>query len=108
MKTTSDHCLLYVTASSQEEALHLGRTLVEERLVACANLIPQMTSLYRWKDKIETAQEVVLLLKTKKCLTDQVRSTIERIHSYEVPCILSLPIEAGLEKYLSWLDESTV
>lgn len=95
--------LLYVTTQDIEEARTLARELVKRRLVACANILPQMESIYRWNEKIEHANEAVLILKTKARLVPQTIAAVEELHSYETPCVLSLPIESGASKYLDWL-----
>jgi len=99
--------MLYVTAGSPEEAGRIGRTLVEERLVACVNVIPSMHAIYRWQGRIEEAQECVILAKTRR---ERVASCIARIralHSYECPCVVALPIAEGNPAFLDWITEQT-
>lgn len=108
MESIAQHCLVYVTAESREEALAIGRSLVEERLVACANVIDGMTSVYFWKDQIEQASEAVLLLKTRQELVPRVIIRVEDLHSYDCPCVVALPISAGNPVYLQWLSNETV
>jgi periplasmic divalent cation tolerance protein len=103
----TDLRLLYVTTSSSAEAEKIAHALLAERLIACANLLPQMRSLYHWKGSIETADETVLILKTRAELVDQVITRTRELHSYACPCILSLPIETGNLDYLNWLKEET-
>ncbi len=98
--------IVYVTAGNEEEATKIADTLVNEKLVACANIFP-IKSVYRWKDKTQHDREVVIILKTRTDLVDEVIKRIESIHSYETPCILSIPIEKGSKKFLRWIDEST-
>ncbi len=95
--------LIYVTCASLEESERIGEILVAERLVACVNLIPGMTSIYRWQGKVERGQEVVLVAKTTLARTAAVTERIIALHCYEVPCIVALPILAGNPGYLSWL-----
>lgn len=95
--------LCYLTASSKEEARNIGRTLVEKRLAACVNILDAMESMYWWEGKIETGEEVVLIAKTEARLVESLIATVKAIHSYSVPCVLSLPIETGNPDYLAWL-----
>lgn len=99
--------LLYVTTPTREEARSLANELLSRRLIACANLLPQMESIYRWKGNIESANECVLLLKTDAALVADVTQAIESLHSYEVPCVLELPIESGSLPYLNWIHSET-
>lgn len=100
------YAILYVTVPTVEEGERIGRVLLEERMVGCVNLIPQMRSVYWWEGKLETSSEAVLLLKTVRSNFDRVASRITELHPYEVPCVLSLPIEAGTSPYLDWLRTS--
>ena len=98
---------VYVTTSSLEEARAIGRRLVEERLAACANLLPGMESIYRWQGGIETAQETVLIAKTRAGLVDQLSARVRELHSYDCPCVVALPITAGNPAYLRWIGAET-
>lgn len=97
----------YVTAGSREEALAIGRTLVEERLAACANVLGGMTSIYWWQGAVEQASEAVLILKTRTELVERLTARVTEIHSYECPCVVALPIEAGNPPYLDWIAGET-
>jgi periplasmic divalent cation tolerance protein len=99
--------LLYITTSSPEEAQALGHTLVEERLAACANIIPGMRSVYWWEGKLETAAETVLILKTRDDLVSAATERVESLHSYACPCVLGLPVAAGSPAYVKWLLDET-
>lgn len=99
--------LLYVTASGPEEAEMLGHILVEERLAACANIIPGMRSIYWWQEKLETAAETVLILKTRDDLVAAATERVKALHSYTCPCVLSLPVTAGNPAYVKWLLDET-
>ena len=81
----------------------MAHALVEKRLAACVNVIPGIRSVYRWKDGIEDEEEVLLLIKTSRALLEELREEIERLHSYQVPEVIALPIVDGSERYLSWL-----
>ncbi|MFC1904443.1 divalent-cation tolerance protein CutA [Chloroflexota bacterium] len=98
--------LIYVTTQDEAEAREIGRTLVEERLAACVNIFP-IKSIYRWQGTIEEAGEVAMFIKTRAELADKIIKRVKELHSYEVPCIVSLPIEKGYPDYLKWIEEST-
>jgi periplasmic divalent cation tolerance protein len=98
--------LVLTTASSKEEARRLAKTLVERHLAACVNIVPNINSIYRWKEKVEESQEFLLLVKTTESAIPQLRDAIQELHSYEVPECIVVPIEDGSEKYLNWIDES--
>lgn len=98
--------LVYVTAASEKEAKKIARVLIEERLVACVNLFP-IDSTYRWKGEVLEENEVAMFIKTKAELVDGVIKRVKKLHSYEVPCIVSLPIEKGYTEFLKWVNEST-
>ena len=101
------HCLLYITAGSPEEARTVGRALVEARLAACANILPGMTSLYWWNDAVQEDSEAVLIVKTRKALVDRVVERVKEVHSYDCPCVVALPIEAGNPAFLQWIEDET-
>ncbi len=96
-----------VTATEhREDAERIARTLVEERLAACVQVAGPVSSTYRWRDKIETAQEWQCWAKTRRDLYDEIEKAIRRLHPYEVPEILAVPIVAGSTGYLAWLEET--
>jgi periplasmic divalent cation tolerance protein len=99
--------LVYITASTDEEAETIARFLLEKRLVACANMMPSIKSLFWWDDKIDEAQEVVLIAKTRADLFDKVEKAVCEKHSYDVPCIVALPIADGHMPFLEWIDQET-
>lgn len=98
--------LVLTTAASQEEARRLAKALVERRLAACVNIVPNMNSVYRWKEKVEESHEFLLLMKTTESVVPKLREAIQELHSYEVPECIVLPIEEGSAAYLDWIDES--
>jgi periplasmic divalent cation tolerance protein len=102
-----DFRLLYVTASSRDEAKKIGRTLVEERLAACANVIDGMESVYWWEGKLTEDREAVLILKTRAELVGRVTERVKALHSYSVPCVVALPILDGNKSYLDWVQTET-
>ena len=101
------HCMIYVTASTRDEAMSIARTLVAERLVACANVLGEATSVYQWQGKVEEAQEIVLIAKTRRDLADRALARIKVLHSYDVPCAVVYDMAAGLPAYLAWIDKET-
>lgn len=101
-----DMKLCYITTSSKAEAQAIGRALLEKRLAACVNILDGMESHYWWEGKLETSQESVLLAKTNGEHVDAVIATVKALHSYKVPCVISLPIESGNKEYLAWLGAS--
>ena len=101
-----EYCSVYVTAGSEEEAVGIGRKLIEERLAACVNILP-VKSIYRWEDSIEQDAEVVMFIKTRTSHSENVIERVKSLHSYDVPCIVVLPIQQGNPEYLQWIEEST-
>lgn len=102
-----DLCLCYVTCSSKEEALKIGRAVVEQRLAACANILDGLTSIYRWEGTIHTDPETLLLLKTRRDVVQRLVETVVELHSYDCPCVTVVPITGGHPDYLEWVIEQT-
>ena len=103
----TDKCLVLVTCGSTAEARRIARAVVEERLAACVNILPgAVASIYRWKGKMESARERLLLIKTSRKRLAKLRAAVKRLHSYDVPQFIAVPIVAGSRAYLVWLDES--
>jgi periplasmic divalent cation tolerance protein len=98
---------IYVTAGSMEEAVAIGRSAVEKRLAACANLLPGVRSIYQWEGAVEEAAEVVLILKTRPERVEQLVEMVREMHSYDCPCVVALPISAGNPDYLAWISQET-
>ena len=96
--------VVFSTCGTAEEAERLARRLVEERLAACVNVIPNIRSFYRWKGAIADAAEWLLAIKTSRDHFDQLRKVLEAAHSYELPELLALPVVAGSPNYLAWMD----
>jgi periplasmic divalent cation tolerance protein len=99
----TDIRLIYVTTKNPAEAREIAHKLLETRLIACANIVPQIESIYKWDDRIQSEAETVLLLKTEARLVDEVLKVVEKLHSYETPCALSFAVEGGSTKYIAWL-----
>lgn len=102
----TDNKLVLTTAGSKEEAQRIARTLVERRLAACVNVVPQIESVYRWQGNIEEAEEWLLLIKTTSAAFERVRDAIKELHSYELPECICLAVDSGSSAYLEWLEDS--
>jgi len=102
----SDFQIVLCTCADREQAERIAHRLVELRLAACVNILPGVHSVYRWQGSVESAAEVLMLIKTRAALTREVQSTIAGLHSYEVPEFLVLPVSGGSESYLAWLETS--
>jgi len=100
---TDQPVIVYVTTAKIEEARKIAGALLEERLIACGNILPQMESVYRWNGKVEHDAEVVLLLKTTESNVPAIGNRIKELHSYDLPCVVSLPISGGNSDFLSWI-----
>lgn len=100
--------MLYVTCASPGEARAIAHALVEARLAACCNVLPGMESVYRWQGKLETAQETVLIVKTRDGLVDAATAKIKALHSNSVPCVITINVlDSGNPDYLAWLRAET-
>jgi periplasmic divalent cation tolerance protein len=99
-----ERILVLCTVGSDEDAELIARQLVERQLVACVNVVPRVISIYRWKGRIERDEERLLLIKTRGERFEALREAIVALHPYECPEIVALPIDAGHEPYLAWLD----
>jgi periplasmic divalent cation tolerance protein len=100
----TDKIVVLTSCAAEADAERLARALVEGRLAACVNVVPGARSFYHWKGKIESAEEFLLIVKTSRDLFPALRAEMEKLHPYEVPELLALPVVAGAENYLSWLD----
>jgi periplasmic divalent cation tolerance protein len=98
---------LYMTARDHSEAARIGRVLVEERLVACVNIIDGMSSVYWWEGAVQEETEAVLIAKTQQSRVDEVIERVRGMHSYDCPCIVALPIEGGNPAFLRWIEDNT-
>ena len=102
------YCVILVTTASIDEAEKISKHLLAEKLIACANIVKDINSLFWWKGNIDHACEVMLVMKTKQDLVPKVVSAVKILHSYEVPEVIALPIIDGNEDYFQWIDESVV
>lgn len=99
---------VYVTCGNEDEARRIGRTLVEERLAACANVIGGMQSIYWWQGAVREDGEAILIAKTKEGLVDRLSARVGELHSYDVPCVVALPIAGGNPDFMQWIEDETV
>lgn len=99
--------MLYVTAESVDEARRIGRVLVEDRLAACANVIPGTTAIYWWEGAVQEDGEAVLVVKTRADLVDAATARIKAVHSYDCPCVLAFAVIGGNRDFLDWLAKET-
>ncbi len=99
--------LLYVTCASEQEALKIGVTLVDEKLIACANVLGRTTSIFRWEGKVQREHEVALILKTRTDLVADATARVKSLHSYSVPCVVAVPITGGNRDFLDWIERET-
>jgi periplasmic divalent cation tolerance protein len=95
----------YITAKDREEALRIGKALLESRLVACINLLDDMQSMYWWEGRLEEARECVLIAKTVESRQDEIVRMVKELHSYSVPCVVFWPLSGGNPGYLDWIGK---
>ena len=100
----TDKIIVLTTCSSEAEASEIALYLVEQRLAACVNILPRAQSIYRWKEKIEESTECLMVIKSRRDLFTSLRHQIQKLHSYEVPEVIAVPVVDGSETYLGWLD----
>jgi periplasmic divalent cation tolerance protein len=106
IQTGGRYRIVLVTCASIAEARIIARSVVEKRLAACANLLPGVESIYRWKGKVERAREVLVMMKATVMKLRELEREVKRVHGYDVPEFIALPIAEGSAEYLSWLKES--
>ncbi len=102
----TQYCLVYITTKDEEEARRIGKALIGEKLAACVNL-HHIKSIFRWQGENSQEDEVAMLAKTKAELVDELVSRVKELHSYEVPCIVVLPVEKGNPDFLEWISQAT-
>ena len=106
-KSTAQVLVILVTAINQEEAVRIGEGMVNAKLAACANIIPEIQSIYRWEGKVVKTQEVLLILKSTKPRYRALEKAIKAMHTYETPEIIALPVKEGLDQYIEWVRSET-
>lgn len=99
--------VVFITASGEDEAVKIARSLVDARLAGCVNIIKNIRSVYRWEETVEDEPEVLMIAKTRKTLFHELMKKVKELHSYTVPEIIALPIIDGSEDYLKWLQDVT-
>jgi periplasmic divalent cation tolerance protein len=104
----TDKIVVFSTCASEDEAVRIGRALVDAQLAACVNILPPVRSIYRWKGVVEDTAEWLLVIKTKRELFTQLSAKLRSIHSYEVPEAIAIPIVDGPSDYLDWIDSETL
>ncbi len=104
MLTDIEHIVIFITASSDDEAQRITKLLLEQRKVACINIVSGVDSRFWWKGKVDSARESLLVIKTRASVFQKVMKLVKTIHSYEVPEIIALPIIDGNDDYLKWID----
>ncbi len=102
----SEHVMILITVSSLEEADKIAQALVERMLAACVNIVPSITSVYRWQDEVQRDSEALLIVKSRRDVFEHLARCVKELHSYETPEIIALPIVDGDVDYLHWLDSS--
>ena len=106
IRTNGRYRIVLVTCASITEARRVGRSAVEKRLAACANIVAGVDSIYRWKGKVERAREVLVVIKTTMARLPALEKEVKRMHSHEVPEFIVLPVVAGSREYLKWVEEN--
>ena|SRR3989338_7394666 len=102
------YIVIFVTAKDKAEAEKIASHLVKEKLAACVNIVAGVNSMFWWENKIDQAQEVLLIVKSKKILFKKIMAAVKKLHSYSVPEIIALPIVDGNKDYLKWISDSVV
>ena len=103
-----DEIVIFITTPSQEEGEKLGQYLVENKLAACANILPSIISLFAWEGKLCREQEALVILKSKRALFDKLTEEVKKRHRYSIPEIIALPLVAGFPDYLKWIQKNTL
>lgn len=104
----TNYIIILCNTNSKDSAETIATYLIKENLAACVNIIPKITSIYKWHNKIETDEEFLMLIKTKKELFNDVKDKINILHPYEVPEIISINISDGNKEYLNWIQSNTI
>ena len=106
LRAGKDARVIYVTVGKLDEAEHIARTLIDEQLAACVNLIPQVRSFYRWEGAVQDDAEILLIIKTIEPHLEALEARVNELHSYDVAEFIALPVTSGSQAYLSWLENS--
>ena len=100
------YIVIFITTATAEEAQQISQVLLNQRKAACVNIVPGVSSLFWWRDKLDSAQESLLIVKTKAALLPEIISLVKEVHRYEIPEIIALPIVGGNQDYLEWIGKS--
>jgi len=100
---TFPYVVLLITTATVEEAQRISRVLLEQKKAACVNIVPRVSSLFWWQDKLDSAEESLLIVKTKASLLNEIVPLVKEIHSYDIPELIALPIIGGNQDYLEWI-----
>ncbi len=103
MNGNTEFVVLFITTATAKEAQRISRVLLEQRKAACVNIVPGVSSLFWWQDKLDSARESLLIVKTKTSLLNEIVRLVKEIHSYDIPEIIALPIVGGNQDYLEWI-----
>ena len=103
----SNHVILYITCTNNKEAILISDKLISSKLIACANIIKNVASIFRWKKKLNNNKEVILLAKTAQKNIKRIEKTVKKLHSYDTPCILFLEIKYGNKEFLKWVTTNS-
>ncbi len=106
--TESVNVVIFITTGTDEEAHKIAEALLTQRKAACVNILPGVSSLFWWQDKIDSAQESLLIVKTRASLLTEIVALVKEIHSYDVPEIIALPIIGGNQDYLEWIGKEVI
>lgn len=106
-QSKSEAVIAFSTIDSEKEGQKIAKALVESRLAACVNLVPEVTSVYEWKGEICEEKEILMVIKTTSAHVEELKATLSELHPYEVPELIVCPVTDGLPDYLSWLSENT-
>lgn len=102
-----EYRLVYMTMENRDQAREIGRVLVRERLAACVNIIDQMNSIYWWEGKVQEENETVMIAKTRAALVPELTERVKKLHSYDVPCVVSMQLLEGNQDFLDWIERET-
>ena len=102
-----EYRLVYMTTENREQAREIGKVLVEERLVACVNIIDGMNSMFWWEGKVQDDLETVLIAKTRAELVPEITERVKKLHSYDVPCVVSVQLLEGNQDFMDWIGRET-
>jgi len=103
----TNYISVHITTSSRTEAEVIAQALLQEKLVACVNILPSLHSMYRWQGKVEKSEETLMIVKTQASLYEALEKRVKTLHSYECPCIVAMPLTAGYQPYLDWIKTET-